>query len=392
MGHEYYLAAMKILHLFSNWKWTGPAEPALNLCHVLGGKHETAFVSSGHPFPAETTVVGEHALERGVAHLGGFRLNKHFHPLHNLLDVMKLKKVLKEKSFDIVHAHLTNDHLIASAAVRAVRPKPLLVRSSYEWDDPARTYRDRRLFSRSTDGVIVISRHARDRVRDRGLLSPEKVTVIPTGVDTARFDPSTMDRNAARRALGFGAEEFVFGIVARMQRHRKFGLLLRAFKRTLEHDRRVRLVIVGRGTHQEEVARLPAAEMGLGDRVVFPGYLAGRSFVEALAAMDCGLFLVPGSDGSCRAVREKMAMALPVIAFQRPPLDEIIDGGKTGFLVEEDEERLFSAMAHAAKERSETAAMGERAREKTLAEYSIEVQAERVGEFYQGLFERRTAS
>jgi len=373
---------MKILHLFSNWKWTGPAEPALDLCVSLGRRHETAFISGSHPRSPDENEVARHAREKGIDPVGGFHLDKHFHPIHNLEDIVKLRRLLREKEYDAVHSHMANDHFIAACASRRLRPRPRIVRSFYDAGGPPRSMRTRWLLRHYTDGAVVISDRARKRLANVCSLPSGRVAVILGGVDTARFDPAGVDRRATRGALGLGKDDFVFGIVARMQRHRKFGVLLQAFARALEDEPRLRLVIVGRGTHQEEVARSPARAMGLGERVVFAGYLQGRAFVETLGAMDCALFLVPGSDGSCRAVREKMSMALPVIAARTPPLDEMIVEGKTGSLVEPDVSGLAAAMIRAAGNREGTAAMGRRSREKALAEFSLEVQAGRVEELY----------
>jgi glycosyltransferase involved in cell wall biosynthesis len=54
--------------------------------------------------------------------------------------------------------------------------------------------------------------------------------------------------------------------------------------------------------------------------------------------------LVPGSDGSCRAVREALACAKPVIAVRRGILPELIRDGETGILIEEKPADLARAM------------------------------------------------
>ena len=67
--------------------------------------------------------------------------------------------------------------------------------------------------------------------------------------------------------------------------------------------------MLGRGTHLDEVAVAPARELGIADRVVFAGYHR-RDYAAILRAMDLLCFLVPGSDGSCRAVLEAAGSGL----------------------------------------------------------------------------------
>ncbi len=373
---------MKILHLFSNWKWTGPAEPAVNLCRMLSDSHDTTFIPGGHPRSFKDNEVAAHAIECGIEPVPGFYLEKHFHTLHNLEDVMRLRAFLQEREFDLIHTHMTNDHFVAACALRTLGKRTPVVRSFYDPDSLANSIRARWMLRHFTQGALVITERARTSLIDRNYLADEKVMVSPGGVDTERFDRSGVDRVAARTALGVGEEDFLFVIVARMQRHRKFDVLLRAFKAACDEQPGLRLLIVGRGTHQEEVACQPVRDIGLSDNVVFSGYLRGAEFVNTVAAADCSLFMIPGSDGSCRAVREKMSLGLPVIASRIPPLDEIVDEGRTGFLVDSVEADLADALLRAARDREATAAMGQNARRKALAEYSLDVQAARVEECY----------
>lgn len=380
---------MKVLHLFSNWKWTGPAEPAVNLCRTLARRHEVVFIPGGHPRPLKDNEVATEAVARGVEPVEGFMLDKHFHPLRNIEDIMKLRSFLQDGDFDIIHTHMPNDHFIAGVARRTLRSRSRIVRTYYDADGLAGGMRSRWLLRHATKAAIVISERARQSILDAKALRPERVVIIPGAVDTERFDPGAVDRAAARADLDLGQEDFVFVIVARMQRHRKFEVLLRAFHEVSGKDPAARLIIIGRGTHQDEVARTPAHELGLTDRVVFAGYRSGQDFVNTLGSADCALFLIPGSDQSCRAVREKMSMGLPVIASKLPPLDEMIDDGRTGFLSELTEEGLLEAMLRAANDRDGTRAMGEASRAKALAEYSLEAQARSVEAVYESALARR---
>ncbi len=379
---------MKVVHLFSNWKWTGPAEPALNLCLTLNRRHETVFIPGGFPRPLEVNEIASYARERGIEPVDGFRLEKHFHPIHNARDMMKLRRFLRDGRFDIVHCHLPNDHLVAAGAVLWMKERPAIVRSYYDVNGPGDSFRAGRLLSRFTQGATVISHHAGRFLVGRNSRLAKRMAVVPGGVDIARFDPGAVDRGKSRSALGLGENDFALGIVARMQRHRKFDLLLDAFRRARGEEPRLRLVIVGRGTHQDEVAKEPARRMGLQDHVIFTGYIQGESYVRTLRALDSALFLVPGSDGSCRAVREKMAMGLPVIASRRTPLDEMVDDGRCGIVVDPIAEALADSMVTMARNEEATISMGRRAREKAVEEYSLETQADRVEELYRLVLDR----
>ena len=77
--------------------------------------------------------------------------------------------------------------------------------------------------------------------------------------------------------------------------------------------------------------------------VIFTGYRKD-DYREVLNLFDCKVFLIPGSDGSCRAVREALACGKPVIAARRGILAELIKDGETGLLVDERASDLARAV------------------------------------------------
>jgi glycosyltransferase involved in cell wall biosynthesis len=90
------------------------------------------------------------------------------------------------------------------------------------------------------------------------------------------------------------------------------------------------------------VAEDPARRRGLGDRVVFAGY-RGDDYLETIRAIDVFTLLVPGTDGTCRAVLEAAACAIPAVVTRRGALPEIVADGETGFVVDEDPDALAAA-------------------------------------------------
>ena len=127
--------------------------------------------------------------------------------------------------------------------------------------------------------------------------------------------------------------------MARVQPQRRFDLLLDAAERAARDCPRFRLVVIGRGSKLEATAREPARKRGLLDRVVFfPGYFEGADYVDVLRSLDVKLFLVPGTDGTARAVREALACGLPVLTTRRGMLPELVRDGVSGRVLDETPE------------------------------------------------------
>ena len=380
---------MRALHVFSNWKWTGPAELALNACRGLNAIGVEARFACGRAGPERMGTVREHAIEQGLEPvLPILTLSKHFRLFANLSDARRLRAYVAAEAIDIVHAHLPNDHAIAARALGR-RAGVRLVRTSYDGERLPRTLR-MRLALRATDALIVVSRAAFLDAR-AGLGFPEdRIFFVEAPIDTHRFDPARRLADLRPR-LGLAEGDFAFGIVARMQRHRRFDVFLEAVRRAAARAPHLKAVVIGRGTHQEAVAREPARSLGISDRVLFPGYLEGEDYVAALAAIDAKVFLVPGSDGSCRAVREAMSMGKPVIAARRGMLPEIVSDGRTGLLVDDEPEPLAGAMLRLALDRSLSRAMGEAARNEARERFSIERAAKALEGVYEATLARPRA-
>jgi glycosyltransferase involved in cell wall biosynthesis len=169
-----------------------------------------------------------------------------------------------------------------------------------------------------------------------------------------------------------------------MQRHRRFDVFLKSIAWVKERLPSIKVLVLGRGTHMKAVAVEPAQKLGLSEQVVFAGYRKD-DYREALACIDFKVFLVPGSDGTCRAVREAMAMGKPVVAARRGMLPEIVEHGRTGLIVTDTPRELGEAILKLAINPGLRQAMGEEAKRKALREFRLDHQADRIIELYSSL-------
>jgi glycosyltransferase involved in cell wall biosynthesis len=376
---------VNVLHLFSNAKWTGPAEPALNLCGALRALGVQADFACAPDSGESINKVVETARDRGIEPILRFHLSKHRHPIKNFTDRLALRKFLAAKAYAIVHCHLDNDHRIALGPARGLGIP--LVRSSYEGAGfPGKAGHTRLL--KGAAFLIEPSRMAMEHDARVHRLPPDRMRVIPGAVDTARFDPAR-EVPDARRWLTIPPDAFVVGIVARMQTHRHYDDFFHVIRRLGDGLGNVHAIVVGRGTRQETVTRQPVRALRLARHVHFPGYVDGENYVGMLRAFDVEVYLMPGTDGTCRAVREAMAMGKPVVAANRGMLREIVDHGKTGIVFDGTPDALFAALHRLATHRQEARTLGRAAREKALAAYSLEAQAAAVIEVYQAVQSRR---
>jgi hypothetical protein len=172
---------------------------------------------------------------------------------------------------------------------------------------------NRWLFGPGCDGLVCVGQKNAERLQAvrgaRPLASTRGV------VDAERFSNAERFGGAAN-AFRSGSPRI--GIVARVQAHRRFDLLVDAFALLAAREQRVKLVVIGRGTRMRELLEVPVRRRGLEARVEFMGYRR-EDYREVLARLDVSTLLVPGSDGSCRAVLEAAAAGIPCVVTRREP-------------------------------------------------------------------------
>jgi len=386
---------MKILHLFSDWKWTGPAEPALNLCTALKKRGHDVTIACGkaiddYPFPPDSESVEKSAYERGFVPVTEFNLSKHFRLFKAIDDIKRLSTFMNDEKYDIVHVHRNQDHLIGGIAARRTGRYLPVVRTSHDGVALRKNLRNKVCLTQLTDKLIAVSEKAKKADMRNFGLPEEKVIMIDASVDCERFNPGNGHLDHRDR-FGIRKDDVVAGIIARIQTHRRFDVLLKAIKIASQEDSRLRLFVISRGTKEKQLLIEPARAMGLEDVVIHIGYRT-KDYVEAVSCMDFDIFLVPGTDGSCRAVREVMAMGKPVIAAKRGILPEIVDDKVTGLVIDDTPENLAAAILKLVKDEGMRREMSEASLKKAQEKFSLESMTEKVESVYEELLRNYPAA
>ncbi|NWF93238.1 MAG: glycosyltransferase family 4 protein [Syntrophaceae bacterium] len=378
---------MKILHLFSNWKWTGPADPTLNLCKGLEKRgHDVTFAYRRPPFPVEDSIE-KRVVQAGIKATDRFRLDhsvRFYHPSFfwiNWRDISDLTQYLRQEKFDILNVHHSHGHILGGIAARRSGRPVIVIRTDHKRDSLKPGLGNSLLISQLTDGMITFSEKAkREDVKNFGI-PPERVRKITPALDLSRYDPQREFKDM-RRAFGIGPSEIIIGMVARFQRYRRTEFFLEAVKAISGEFPNIKVLLVGRSSQMEESVIKPMKRLGVEPWVVLGGYRT-EDYLDTLACMDIFVFLMAGSDGTARALREAMAMGKPVIVADRGMLPELVEDGVSGLVVEDTPEGLARAALRLLRDPELRLAMGRAAYEKAHRDFRLDRQVEAVERFYQ---------
>ncbi len=168
--------------------------------------------------------------------------------------------------------------------------------------------------------VICVSQATRTQLLTRGLLAPEKITVIPNGIDPAFLpEPCPKWDAEADRLLGPAPNSRDILHVGSTIARKRIDLLLRIFAATRRQHPAARLIRVG-GPFTPEQSLL-AAQLGLDGSILQLPFLPAGLLAALYRRVQ--LALVPSeAEGFGLPVAEAMACGTPVIASDIPALRE----------------------------------------------------------------------
>lgn len=214
-----------------------------------------------------------------------------------------------------------------------------------------------------------------------GKLVSRTIDVVYTGLDSRQFRPDISLRLAKRSELGIAEDTCVFGFVGNLIEEKGIYALLDAFAELPSSASPPVLVIVGGGPHYHGL-RLAAEERGVLARTRFSGGVAADEVPAYLNAMDV-LVLPSIREGLPNAIVEGLACGCAVVASRVGGVEEVVEDGQTGLLVEPtDQADLVKACLRVATEphlRRDLAAAG---RESVARRFSWERNALDVIEIY----------
>ena len=248
----------------------------------------------------------------------------------------KLRRLIAQGRFDLVHAHLPPAELYLRLALLGLDSRLPLIISKHN-DCPFHSGPGalllERWVGRRASVMISISDAVCRYMSARGVgVAPCRMTVIPYGIEIAPFDQVRPEAVAALRLeWGITRDTLVFGFVGRLVEQKSIETLLAAFGRFMKRERwDAKLVIVGDGPLNAELRRC-AENAGVARDVIWAGLRADipvvmRAFdVFALTSIFEGFGLV---------LVEAMAARKPVVATRVSAIPEVVIDGETGILAE----------------------------------------------------------
>jgi glycosyltransferase involved in cell wall biosynthesis len=227
----------------------------------------------------------------------------------------RLRRAVRDADPHVLYSFASGANVFAAAVSPFVSGTRLVwsIRASdvnltgYDWAHRVGYAIERRL-SRTPDLIISNSRAGLEFAVGRGF-PRERIAVVPNGIDVERFRPDASLRQRQRSDWGLTEETVAVGMLARLDPMKGYPDFLTAAAQVARRRGQVTFICLGEGT-EEQALKMLAAELGIADRVLFPG--AAHDPVAALNGLDlfCSASITEGFSNS---IAEAMACGVACV-------------------------------------------------------------------------------
>lgn len=370
------LSELRVLHLNTEPTWRGGEQQLLYLLDGLAahGVPSTLVAQPDSPMFERARASGHEVV--------GMRMRGEV----DLPAMLRLKRLIVEGDYSIVHAHTSHAHTLGQVATRLVSAarRPLMV--------VARRV-DFSIFRRSFFGLngikylhgvdcyVTVSEAIR-RVLIADGVPAERIHCVHSGIDLARIDDAPDLREALREEFEVPAGHTLLANVAHMADHKGQRYLLEAMPKVLAVRPETVCAIVGDGELKGDLMAL-ADSLGIAEQMRFPGF---RTDVPSiLKALD--LFVMPSHmEGLGTSVLDAMAAGAPVVGTEAGGMPESIIDGVTGLVCPiRDADALAKAILRMLGDPALAKSCAAAARAKVEAEFSTRSMVEGTLRVYRRL-------
>jgi glycosyltransferase involved in cell wall biosynthesis len=238
-------------------------------------------------------------------------------------------KLLKNESFDIIHAH---DWLVAYASklLKETYNIPLITTihaTEYGRNNGIHNEMQHSIsnieewLSKESDRIIVNSNYMKREIKNIFTISEDKISIINNGVDLHKFD-NTINDVAFRKNYAAENEKIVL-FVGRLVNEKGIHILIDAIPKVISNYNNVKFIIAGKGPCLNSLME-QSYRLGIFNRVYFTGFVSEEVLLKLYKCSDIGVFPSIYEPFGIVAL-EGMVAGIPLVVSNTGGLGEIIN-------------------------------------------------------------------
>ncbi len=330
----------------------GSAQNTLLNCEKLSRKYETVLVH-GLSNESGMTDLEQKIVEEGIdkAKRKGVKviilpsMVRSIRPIKDLKAFFALIWLIFKEKPDIVHTHSSKAGILGRVAAKLCSvPNIIHTPHGHVFYGHFGVFASRiflrieKLLSRITDRMVALTDGEMVDYINMSVCPQEKLLKIHSGVDVKRFMQSNGNDVEKRRSLGLDQNGKVVGFVGWLLPIKGPKYLLKAMKYVWQKYPETSLIFVGKGELDIDL-RARALETSTNGKVKFLGW---REDIDEIMPVFDMLVLPSLNEGMGRVLVEAMAAGKPVVASSVGGIPDLVQDGRTGYLVPPADEKALA--------------------------------------------------
>lgn len=364
---------VRVFRVITRLNIGGPAQHAVTLVNHLNGPEWSSTLVTGR-IDSQEGDMSDLADRHGIRSVVVPTLRNGAGPGADIASLVALYRLFRRERPTIVHLHLFKARLLGGIAAR-LAGVPIVV-ESFHGTIFAGYYRPavsrviiwiERILARMMHAAVAVSQEVAEELIRRKVAGPEKIRVIPVGLELERFVQAADSRGLCRGAMGWNDADLLVGLVGRLVPIKGVRFFVAAAEQVAGVIPHARFVIVGDGPERDALER-QTREMGLDHRFAFLGW---RRDLEWLYPDLDVVVLSSLNEGTPVSVIEAMAAGRPVVATRVGGVADVVQDGVTGLLVPpRDPSAMAGAIIRLLGDADERRRMGTAARRSVVSRFA----------------------
>ena len=293
------IKTIRVLHTEWSDGWGGQEIRIINEMKMMRSKGVEVYLAC-----RENSMIKDEAVASDIkVFVLPFRGNLDF------ITLLKLKKIIKYYSINIVNTHSGKDTWVGGLAAKIAGVKFIRTRHLSNKINPSRL----NFINELADYIFTTGEKVRVDMIKYNRINENKILSIPSGIDDSIFNPASFNREECRKKFTISDSEIAIGVLAVLRQFKRHDLFLKMAKSLIKKypNKRLVFIIAGNGPQKENLKKI-ISELNLAENVKMIGHI--NNVPEFLCAIDILVLSSDSKEGVPQSVMQGLFMNKPVVS------------------------------------------------------------------------------